>query len=1712
MRNLKKILALVLALVMSLSLMATASATDFTDDSQFNPNYKTAAEVLEKLGVLKGYTDGSFDPTGSISRAEAAAAVYRIVTGDVDNKQVDIYADYNIFTDVNPGDWYAGYVNFCANAEYIKGNGDGTFDPNAKVNGYAALAMILRAIGYTANGGFTGDEWHIQAARTAESRKITKNIMTGTLGEDASRETVAEILFQAILVNMVDHNQDNTYNGSQGYFETNTTLGYQTFKLEELEGVVVGNEFADLYSEDVLPEGKTDFEVAEGDVRRLDKGTELTDIGESRIAYISGSTVLAFGDSEHNVVWENDGAAVKASKAIAEVGKAKDGETEYYWNFGHDGYYTSDVRIEYTIWKWMTESEFDNYVDIYGGKYVSRQGPYDGYYWYNYDRAIKAGDPISHEDMANIREIFTESNGVWGYDEDQTLPGDNIGQVFVRTQTKEDISDKISYKQFVAEYINDEAWEISWDESVNGQWVKIVDYNNDGVVDYAFLTGSTLDKAMGVYKNSAKDEVMGYRSLIDDPDLTGYTVRYLDEVEVGDVILYTIIDNQALVELAKVEEAKINNVNYKDVTVTAEDGTVYEQSYIVNATTMQENILRMAADENYNLYLDHFGYVRAYELTAGTKYALLTEIYATNSQDGHLIKNHPLTVEMVTADEEGNKVQDEYSTTSNVFVADDNYSLVSNKADTSRYYNWLLPATAHLGTDPAYYSNGTQIAGTGAAPADPHFNDVRGSWQFWTQNNQWVRVIDSLNALNDTNCSNPYYYSLLGSMGTTFDYGAQTTKAGASNTNTASFTNVARYTDSGDGSVNLYGAAQYAYETNGDIAIRPNGQAVYAVDYVQLATTDPGKGAAHYEINANYPGWATSNGYVNAVNDTEYFIAYNGGVYYCKGRANFPGLEKAGYIYAAYAVATNTTKDFTNNNDYWIADVIVYEVEKNPVGGKIFDSLSLVYYNTQKTYLKSVDLDLNTLNNEHTPVDIEVVPASLGWDDGQYNNVGFYELYDVKAQDDVLYAKSINKITEDFNANGIYAGVINRSVGVLERGDYIDVYKQVTYDENGDFASYDGKTFISINNPFGVTEYKVTQRDVYGNVVTNEITDATALRGYSDFSNGLGESWGAVKGNDRVIWVLNGDGEVAFVVDLDTILWTQTVDRWTPQWLVTLWNRIMNEQVMGGNFLAYTEYSATDLAKLSPATLIEYLKWLKDYEDVTTTMITNATTAATTVKNANDTTNEEAADLTTAITGLSAAASAAALNDAKVAAITALETAADGALGRINPNDAHAKEIKAQIEKALADAIAAVNAATNTSDVTTAQSNGAAAITAAETYSGDIELEVTNKNGVASTSVNPKDIDSDYADTNGLNIIVTDDGTKDLTKISVSLPAGDITEDLDQDTDVNIETDIGNVSFTVRQLDKILKDNPTADEDEITVVIDDQGNVGSDVMDQLGEDSVAVAFNVTIESNGEELDVRGVSIDLTLPVAGMGEGVSNGDTVSVYYVDENGDLVFVATGTVTDGMVSFTTTHLTVFVITDGILASEAPEAPELTVDVKPARLHDTKTDRNPSIQNSLYSTYSVTPTAVSGEENAWNVELKATGVKAHQREGGSSDGYWVGLAFVPTVTTEGWSVKSAELKAFSNMDDDSRGDSRGTNTAFGEAQYENPSNHGEKTADLIAYYINVGDGHSSEACTWKFMITVEWTLKYTGAGTAEDVTVTDTYYLELEVMTASAS
>ena len=139
----KKLLAMVLALVMTLSLAVSASA--FKDDKDISADYAEAVAVLDGMGVFKGYEDGSFKPTGDITRAEVATIIYRIYTGDVaKSDKSGLYATYNKFSDMTGAGWAAGYIGYCANAELVKGYPDGTFRPNQPVTRQELVTFYWR--------------------------------------------------------------------------------------------------------------------------------------------------------------------------------------------------------------------------------------------------------------------------------------------------------------------------------------------------------------------------------------------------------------------------------------------------------------------------------------------------------------------------------------------------------------------------------------------------------------------------------------------------------------------------------------------------------------------------------------------------------------------------------------------------------------------------------------------------------------------------------------------------------------------------------------------------------------------------------------------------------------------------------------------------------------------------------------------------------------------------------------------------------------------------------------------------------------------------------------------------------------------------------------------------------------------------------------------------------------------------------------------------------------------------------------------------------------------------------------------------------------------------------------------------------------------------------------------------------------------------------
>ena len=95
-----------------------------------------AVSTLTNMGIIKGYTDGTFRPNADITRAELATIIARFAKLDVNTKT---------FSDIN-GHWAQKSIELAAGNGWINGYTDGTFRPNKSIIRAETFAMINRVL------------------------------------------------------------------------------------------------------------------------------------------------------------------------------------------------------------------------------------------------------------------------------------------------------------------------------------------------------------------------------------------------------------------------------------------------------------------------------------------------------------------------------------------------------------------------------------------------------------------------------------------------------------------------------------------------------------------------------------------------------------------------------------------------------------------------------------------------------------------------------------------------------------------------------------------------------------------------------------------------------------------------------------------------------------------------------------------------------------------------------------------------------------------------------------------------------------------------------------------------------------------------------------------------------------------------------------------------------------------------------------------------------------------------------------------------------------------------------------------------------------------------------------------------------------------------------------------------------------------------------
>ena len=211
-----------------------AGAASFTDEADISENNRDAVELLTTLKIIKGYEDGSFDPEGTVDRAEMAKMIYTIRNGGNDDASAHV-GNTTSFTDIS-GHWAEGYIKYLQNTGIVAGKSATQFAPDAQVTTAEAMKMALALAGYDEkNAGLTGIDWQKNTLTYATTIGLTDDV-NSAMSAGCSRQDAAQILANVLEATAVRYSAivENFVNDSK------TGLSYGG------DPITVGNKWMDL--------------------------------------------------------------------------------------------------------------------------------------------------------------------------------------------------------------------------------------------------------------------------------------------------------------------------------------------------------------------------------------------------------------------------------------------------------------------------------------------------------------------------------------------------------------------------------------------------------------------------------------------------------------------------------------------------------------------------------------------------------------------------------------------------------------------------------------------------------------------------------------------------------------------------------------------------------------------------------------------------------------------------------------------------------------------------------------------------------------------------------------------------------------------------------------------------------------------------------------------------------------------------------------------------------------------------------------------------------------------------------------------------------------------------------------------------------------------------------------------------------------------------
>jgi hypothetical protein len=168
-----------------------------------------ASNAINKLysrGCISGYSDGSFKPDKSVTRAEFSTILAKALG-------LNTHGTTDKFADVTTDDWYYDAVNAAASANLVSGMGNSLFAPDTLITREQMAVMVAKALGDKVpstdnselnafNDKSSVSSWAMSGMCKAIKAGIISGMTADTLAPqaDATRAQAAEMIFKLLTI------------------------------------------------------------------------------------------------------------------------------------------------------------------------------------------------------------------------------------------------------------------------------------------------------------------------------------------------------------------------------------------------------------------------------------------------------------------------------------------------------------------------------------------------------------------------------------------------------------------------------------------------------------------------------------------------------------------------------------------------------------------------------------------------------------------------------------------------------------------------------------------------------------------------------------------------------------------------------------------------------------------------------------------------------------------------------------------------------------------------------------------------------------------------------------------------------------------------------------------------------------------------------------------------------------------------------------------------------------------------------------------------------------------------------------------------------------------------------------------------------------------------------------------------------------------------